>query len=95
MYVHSSEDAGTAATTGSLSGNGGSARGKLQCTFAYVKAAPSLVGRTADDIIKGPGTGRDDELEPILTSPTGSEGHPQTINLQECCMQDGVGRRRH
>lgn len=41
MYVHSSEDAGIAATTGSLSGNGGSARGKLQCTFAYIKPAPS------------------------------------------------------
>ena len=54
-----------------------------------------LVGRTANDIIKALGTGRGDELGPILTSPTVSEGHPQTNNLQECCMQDGAGRRRH
>ena len=37
-----------------------------------------LVGRTANDIRKALGTGRDDELGPILTSPTVSEGHPQT-----------------
>ena len=30
-------------------------------------------------IIKGQDTGRDDELGPILTSPTVSEGHPQTV----------------
>lgn len=92
MYIHSSEDPGTAATIGSLSpGYGGmqeaSSNAPLptSCPLHATDQCKSLgqdlplVGRTANAIIKGLGTGRADELGPILTSPTVSEGHPQTI----------------
>lgn len=92
MFIHSPEDPGTEVTTGSLSPGYGAMQEAnsnaplpTSCPLHATDQCKSLgqdlplVGRTANAIIKGLGTGRDDELEPILISPTVSEGHPQTI----------------